>query len=96
MEFSVIYDSERTPKGVDHHQKVTEALASEFRRVQSNNPMGCVDSFEQSFWSHCETVARKLRCRLTEGKNGEPLFDFVTVKPLTVGSFREYCDEIRG
>ena len=94
MEFSVIYDTELTPKGVDRHEQVEQALASEFKKVQSNNPVGCVDSFENSFWRHCETVAKKLRCRLTIGKNDEPLFDFVTRSPLDVGSFREYCDAL--
>lgn len=95
MEFSVIYDTERTPKGVDRHEQVQQALASEFRKVQSNNPLGCIDSFQNSFWMHCETVAKKLGCRLTVGKTNEPLFDFVSTHAMDLHTFNEYCSTLQ-
>ena len=91
-EYSCIYDADKEPNR-DHFGEIREELSREFRRVQSNNPLGCVDSFEQSFWTHCETVAKRLNIRLMVGRNNEPCFDFVN--PRTVGEFREWGDALR-
>lgn len=91
MEFSTVYDD---TEGIDYNQKVSDELSSEFRKVQSMNPMGCMDSFEASFWMHCETVARRLNCNLTIGKNDEPCFDFVT-RNTTVAGFLERNELLR-
>lgn len=87
MSFSVAvvdYDSNES-----RYNEVIEELEKEFEKVRKRNPKGYVDSFEQSFDMHCQTVARRLGAKLRYDADDDVVFDFISGKIATLSQFRD-------
>lgn len=58
------------------YDEVIAELSKEFEDVKKRNPHGYLDSFEQSFDMHCQTVADRLGAELRI-EDDTHTFDFV-------------------